>query len=72
MKGTTVSRWLVLNLQAKQDVLGSSEAVAPNCNPSLSPADRYIKFMYELVEMELILPEILPNCVICSVHTPGT
>lgn len=72
MKGTTVSQGLVLNLQAKQDVLGTSEAGTPNCNPSLSPADRYIKFMYELVEMELILPEILPNCVICSVNTPGT
>lgn len=38
---------------------------------SIWPSKRYIKFMYELVEMELILPEILPNCVICSVNTPG-
>lgn len=67
MKGTTVSQGLVLNLQAKQEVLGTSEAGTLNYHPSLSPADRYIKFMYELVEMQLILPEILPNCVICCV-----
>lgn len=60
-----VSQRLAWNLEAKQDVLGTSEAGTLDYNPSLSPEDTFN--LYELVKMEGILPETLPNCVICSV-----
>lgn len=50
MKVTTVSQGLALNLEAKQIVLGTSEAGTLDHNPSLSPAATFN--MYELVEME--------------------
>lgn len=47
---TIVSQGLVLNLEAKQDVLGTSTVGNLNYNPSLNPADTF--HLHDLVEME--------------------
>lgn len=63
------------NSQPRACLESSSEAVCRGYAQlqSVSQPSRYIKFMYKLVEMEVILPEILPNCVTCSVlSAPGT
>lgn len=67
MKVTTVSQGLALNLEAKQNVLGTSEVGTLDYNPSLSPANTYN--IYELVEMERILPAICLSDLFCSFGT---